>query len=146
MIPKMKLRAPNLDDANFIFNSWLKSYRNSAFAKPQCNTVYYSNYKAIVNNLLERGLVLVACNEEDESQVFGYIVYEDLPNDNLLAHYIYVKHTYRKMGIAKRLISSVRKNNNPVLISHHSKLLDTLNNDLRVIYDPFRALYDSIIR
>lgn len=136
----IKLRPPDLTDKNFIFNSWLKSYRKSEFAKAQCNAVYFDNYKKIVERILRKSLIIVACNPEDYMQVYGYIVYEELPGNNLLAHYIYVKFPYRKFGVATQLIAAVRKNANPVLISHHTSIIDKIAKDLPFVYDPYKGL------
>lgn len=143
MTLKMTLRPPDLTDKNFIFNSWLKSYRSSDFAKDQCNAVYYDNYKIIVENILKRSKIVVACNPQDYTQVYGYIVYEDLPADNLLVHFVYTKYTYRKFGVAKKLLVSIRRSNNPILISHYVKSLEKIKDKITFIYDPFKGLYDS---
>jgi len=137
MIP-CKMRTPKDEDVSFIFNSWLKSYRSSAFAKDQCNTVYYDNYKKIVGSIINRSLITVLCNPEDEDHLFGYVVFEYLPSDNLLVHYIYIKHTYRKAGLAKKLIENIRKSQNPILTSHNTHVCQTTKSII-YIYDPYRA-------
>jgi len=136
MIP-YKLRAPKEADINFIFNSWLKSYRNSDFAKSQCNAVYFENHKQIVTTLINKSLIVVACSPDDVNHVFGYVVYQFLPGNNLLVHYAYVKHTYRRMGIAKDFISKIRKSDNPILSSHYAPIISKCKSIL-CLYDPYR--------
>jgi len=137
---KIKMRAPNTEDTNFIFNSWLKSYRSSNFAKDQCNVVFFENYKKVVSDLIERSLITIVCNPEDDNHLYGYIVFENLPGNNLLVHYLYVKHTYRKQGIAKQLVGSVRTSSNPILTSHHTQVCKT-SKSIIYIYDPYRAFF-----
>jgi hypothetical protein len=139
MIP-YKMRTPKEEDVSFIFNSWLKSYRSSDFAKNQCNSVYYENYKKIVENIINRSLITILCNVEDDNHILGYVVFEELPGENLLLHYLYIKHTYRKCGLAKNVISSIRKSNNPILTSHHTRVCET-SKSIIYVYDPYRAFY-----
>lgn len=137
---KHSLRPPTESDTNFIFNSWLKSYRSSAFAKDQCNTVFFDNYKRVIATIIDRSLISILCSPDDPNHLYGYIVYEDLPGQNLLVHYVYVKHTYRKSGLAKELIKSARKNSNPILTSHNTNVCKS-SKSLVYIYDPYRAFY-----
>ena len=132
-----KLRATDAEDSSFIFNSWLKSYRNSDFAKAQCNAVYFENHKQIIHSILERSLMVVVCNPEDDSHMFGYIIYEKLAGNNLLVHYLYIKHTYRRMKLAKALIDHVKSSDNPILSSHYTNVCRHFNNPI-VIYDPYK--------
>jgi len=135
-----KLRPPTSEDTNFIFNSWLKSYRSSDFAKAQCNEVFFSNYKKIVNAIINRSMVTMICSKEDDNHLFGYAVFEHLPSDNLLLHYIYIKHTYRKSGFAKHLIEQVRRSSNPILVSHITNVCKS-SKSIIYVYDPYQALY-----
>lgn len=138
---KIDLRPYDVSDEGFIFNSWLKSYRSSDFAKLQCNEVYYSNYKKIVESILGKSKIIVACNPDDAMQVYGYIIYEDLPKNNLLIHYVYVKYTYRKFGISNCMLTQIKKSNNPILISHYNKMVPVVAKEkFVVLYDPYRAL------
>lgn len=137
---KIKMRVPTEEDTSFIFNSWLKSYRSSNFAKDQCNTVFFENYKKIVSDIIERSLITIVCNPEDDNHLYGYIVFENLPGSNLLVHYLYVKHTYRKQGIAKRLVDSVRTSSNPILASHNTQVCKA-SKSIIYIYDPYRAFF-----
>lgn len=139
MLP-IKMRAPTSEDTSFIFNSWLKSYRSSAFAKDQCNEVFFGNYKKIVESILDRSMITVVCNPEDDNHMYGYIVFEYLPANNLLVHYLYVKHTYRKNNIAKKLIEKIRQSPNPILISHHTQVCKS-SKSIVYLYDPYRAFY-----
>lgn len=134
---EIKIRPPDLSDTGLIFNSWLKSYRNSDFAKHQCNAVYFGSYKLIVQQLISRSLVYVACDPKDYTHVYGYIVYEELPKNNLLLHYVYVKHTYRKMGVAQKLLSHIKQTSNPVLVTHWGQSCKKTD-QTKFIYDPYK--------
>jgi hypothetical protein len=134
------IRPPDLTDKSFIFNSWLKSYRGSAFAKNQCNEVYYNNYKKIVERALVRSMVAVACNPDDYTQVYGYIVYEVLPADNTVVHYIYVKFPYRRFKIAESLANLSKLGTKPFIATHYTNACEWIFKKYSIIYDPYILL------
>ena len=70
----VRLRTLTEEDKPFIFNSWLKSYRFSHFGEKITNTIYFEDHHKIIENILKKAKVVVACNEEDPSQDYGYIV------------------------------------------------------------------------
>ena len=94
-------------DLNFIFATWLRSYRHSsAFAKYVSNEVYFYWHQRIINNALERGArILVAHPKGDPEVIIGYLCYE-YQGSKLVGHYIFVKGPFRKMGIAKSLLAA----------------------------------------
>lgn len=63
------------------------------------DATYYSEHKHVVLNLILRSRIMIACSAEDEDQIFGWVCYE-----KGLLHYIYVKTTFRNMGIGRRLL------------------------------------------
>lgn len=135
---KVKFRPPTLEDKNFILNSWLKSYRNSPFAKQMINPVYFKNHEKLLKTLISSCLITIACNPEDEWQVYGYIVFENLGNDVSVIHYAYVKRTFRKLGIAKQIFESINPQNTPSFYTHHTKHVDYLKNKASLIFDPYK--------
>lgn len=135
----LKLRAPSNEDLNFILNSWLKSFRNSSFGSPQCNAVYYKNQQLLIKALLSQNLITVACSEQDDNHIYGYCVFNYLPGDILCIHYLYTKFSFRKMGIARRIVDSIQKVDMPVLYTHHTKFAELLKNKLSIIYDPYKV-------
>lgn len=97
-----ELRGFETEDLNFIYSSWLKSHRDSQFAKNVPSDLYYHYQKDLIDRILERSQVLVAVNPDLPSQIFGWSVGEQRGNIHIL-HYVYVKYPYRKLGIAKAL-------------------------------------------
>jgi GNAT superfamily N-acetyltransferase len=89
-------------DHNFIMNSWLKSWRNGP-PRQLPNEQYYREQTFVVQQILANSRVVVACNPEDETQIFGYIVAQDSPAARFV-HYLYVKQPYRRLGIARALV------------------------------------------
>jgi hypothetical protein len=115
----MNLEAKNLElpvlirpateaDVAFIFNSWLKSYRNTMQAV--LNPVYFEFQHKAIENLLKKCQVQVACSSTNNTELYAYLVYEQIEGINVL-HYAYTKHTYRRLGLQKKLAVELKLQN-----------------------------------
>lgn len=100
----IRYRPALVSDTSFLFDSWLKSYRRSAFASPIVGKVYYPEQQRLVGKLLGRSMVAIAANVEDPAQILGYAVFEHMHADTVF-HYVYVKQPFRALGIAAKLVS-----------------------------------------
>jgi hypothetical protein len=135
------LRAPKAEDINFIYSSWLKSYRNSEDANRMTNEVYYGNYKKTIEGILLNSRAIITCNPEDIDQVYGYVVYQNYNNITIL-HYAYTKYTYRKLGVAQELISSIfpEITKTPLVVTSANRVFDKLKEKYLLLYNPFVKL------
>lgn len=102
---QVQLRNATEADVPFIFNSWLKSYRSSNSVKNVSNPVYFEFHHKAIEKLLQRCSVQVLCSPDDASQVFGYLVCEQVEQVPVL-HYAYVKYAFRGMGLCKLLMQN----------------------------------------
>lgn len=93
------------EDKDFIYSSWLRSYRPSKANVGLDSDVYYERHSNRINAILQRAgtRVVVASNPEDDDHLFGYIVFEIQATKTIL-HYIYVKQSYRQLGLARRML------------------------------------------
>lgn len=93
-------------DLSFIFSSWLKSFRGSPLAASVENAAYFDGHHRLIEGVLRHARVLCAVSSEDPSQIYGWVCYE-IPNAPTppVVHYVYVKHSFRGFGIAKRLLA-----------------------------------------
>jgi ribosomal protein S18 acetylase RimI-like enzyme len=133
----VRLRPLIEDDLAFIFNSWLKSYRFSHFAEKITNTIYFSDQHKLIEKLIGSSNVVVACNEEDPSQVYGYIVGGEVDGISLL-HFIYVKHTFRNMGVGKTLLDAMGHDKDKAgVYTHHTRMADKLSSKYNFVYHPY---------
>ena len=133
----IRIRKANQEDVNFIFNSWLKSYRNSLFAKPLNNTVYFTEHHKVLERIAKTCEIIIACSKEDPNQVYGYFCAERIEGIFVL-HYVYVKHTYRNMGIAKLLLSTFNKKDDEAgCYTHHTRIAEKLAAKYSLIYHPY---------
>ena len=133
----IRLRPMVEDDLAFIFNSWLKSYRFSHFGEKITNTIYFSDHHKVVENLIGTSKVVVACNQDDPTQVYGYIVGGKLDGISVL-HFIYVKHTFRNMGVGKTLLDAMGHDKEKAgVYTHHTRMADKLAAKYNFVYHPY---------
>jgi GNAT superfamily N-acetyltransferase len=101
----IEIRQGNSSDANFILNSWLKSYRESEFGSDIPKHTYFVGHHELVTKAIQRSQVFCAVSKEDSSQIYGWICLEPGKESKVPSlHYCYVKHPYRGWGIARSLL------------------------------------------
>lgn len=144
--PPIRLRPANAEDVSFIFSSWLRSFRGSLFASSIMNEIYFSEHHKTIEKILKHYEVIVACNTEDPSQIYGFICAGY--TDNILTiHYIYVKHPFRRMGIAKAMLESYEYNHEYVgVYTHQTKIAQKLANKYNLIYHPYIGLNPEVYK
>lgn len=136
-LKSIRIREVTEADIGFVFNSWLKSYRYSFFAKIVPNSVYFSGHHKLMENLIHKGKLLIACNPEDPSQIYGYICAEHV-QDILVVHYIYVKQTYRMLGVGKALLNQFDFDPTKAsCFTHYSEIANKLAAKFNMIYHPY---------
>jgi GNAT superfamily N-acetyltransferase len=78
------------------------------------------------------------CEGEDDGHIFGYSVIELLASTSIV-HFVYVKHAYRKLGIAKMLINAYIPNfgETTTFISHAPRNLREASCKFKLTYNPY---------
>lgn len=116
-IKQITFRPVKESDLNYIYSSWLEDYLSSHHTKVKTyklqshvalmpKNLYYKEQRELIAKILKKSKVIVACNTEDEEQIFGYIVYRSLGLETELTilSWVYVRPIYRSFGICKKLI------------------------------------------
>lgn len=163
------LRFAKPEDLPLIFSSWLKSHRDIFFKEHETGTDsqkdsellfrktrfinhddtkfmtrerYFSSYKRHINKLVENSMVLLACDPDTPSQIYGYIVYQKL-GDFPIVHYAYTKHIYRKLGLMRRLLVEINPNvkTNPTIVTFYNALVRDLRTKYNLVFDPYVGGY-----
>lgn len=94
------IREPKKTDLNFIMNSFLRSIkRESSLGRATLAQIYFPNMQKVLDRILARSSVLIACSEEIEDCILGYLIFE-----KELIHYCYVVPGCQEQGIAKDLV------------------------------------------
>lgn len=142
----ISFRKANEYDVPFIFNSWLKSYRNSHLGSKINSTIFNTEHHKIIEKLLKHSQTIIAHPSDDSSQIMGYICASYIES-NLVIHYIYIKHNFRSLGIGKMLLAAFHNNKDmPILYTHHTKPMDILQYKFNAIHHPYLALTDVYIQ
>ena len=123
----INLRPATAKDVSFIFNSWLKSYRSSNFARNIANEVFFAEHHKVIEELVKTEQVTVACSTTDENELYGYIV-AGYTQEIFTLHYIYVKHSFRSMGVGTMLLNSFEHNPETASVcTHWTRICDKLS-------------------
>lgn len=90
-------------DVPFVYSSWLKSFRHAYRKSPP--RFYYAYYHPLITKLLARGdtTVCMACDGADQGFIVGWVCATRLPSGGTVLHWVYVKRTYRQLGLATAL-------------------------------------------
>ncbi len=133
------IREADPEDMPFVYSSWLKSLQ--PFMHQIDKRIFFKQHKNLIDSILRRSSVMISCNPHEKDQIFGYVVYE--PGSVVVMHYIYTKHTYRRLGIANELydlVSMSSKDNAPMIASHYSLALEEFLTKWDLIFNPYILL------
>lgn len=141
---EIMLRPGVAKDESFISNSWLKSFRGSPINKDIPARVYYYFQHKVLEKLVNRSEVIVACNSDNSDEIFGYICAEVLDEVNVI-HYIYVKEAYRGYGIANQLVDKVMRmfGERPVCYTHKTSIFAQHKSK---ITEGFNRVFRDVVR
>ena len=138
--PKVYFRDAQPEDVSFIFNSWLKSYRNAKAVSHVPSSIYYTEHHKVLEKILKTCNVTIASNPMDKSQIYGYVVFEKIDGFNVF-HYAYTKHPFRKMGIMNALVRTVHRDPSVgCLYTHDTAIGSRIAPKYNGVYHPYLAL------
>lgn len=148
----IELRAYRESDLAYIANSWLEDYLSSHFIKDKKKQLskatyvammprelYYKEQRARIEKILAKSSILVACNAEDENQIFGFVIYRFIGEIGLIS-WAYVRPVYRGFGIMKKLLDKIGPMD---VITHVTPLRRWALRRFELIYNPFMEALDD---
>jgi hypothetical protein len=126
-------------DLEFIYSSWLKSYRQSEFAKNIPSTQYFPYHHNLITTIIAQPTnnTTILCDPDDESTILGYIVYN---TKEPIVFYMYIKHTLRRFGLGKYLLESIRTNfgeESFIKCTHKVQAWSKVNKKHNLIFNPY---------
>jgi hypothetical protein len=136
MSSNIEIREANLDDLPFIYSTWLRSYRYaSQFAKKLSNAIFYEMHHKVIDGFISRGgRVSVAHPVGEPGVILGYICVEA---NQPLIQYVYVKKSFRKLGIAKSLYNA-QKIPSEAIFTHWTSDTDWIIKKINTLtYNPY---------
>ena len=104
-------------DSDFIYTTFLKSFRDSGFARGILLQVYEKGQRYRIKRILAdpNTKVVMLVDPQDTDVIYAYMIYSE-PN---LIHYIFTKAPFRKLGLAKKLISRLTS---PYIYTHKTNI------------------------
>lgn len=141
MTTPVKLREIREADVSFIFNSWLRSFRDSPAVVAVPNSIYYGRHHKVISDILESSYsqVLVACDPDDDDKLYGYVVAEFFPDVNVI-HWVYCKQPWRRKHIGTALVEQILGDSElPVQYSHFTRFLKKIDPKIKMTYNPYAA-------
>lgn len=134
--PKWQIRRAQGSDLNFIYATWLNSFRDdSSVGKSVRKSIFYFEYEKVLDELLARphAIALVAVKPDEPNVIFGYLVFEDRT-----LHYVFVKEDFRNFGIAKNLFQVALGGEGGVTFTHKTNHVRALiDRTPELTYNPF---------
>lgn len=143
MMPSVMLRDTKPEDASFIYSTWLRCYQDtSSWARLMPSRIFFDNHKKVIQRILGDSHVLVAANPEDPDQVFGYIVFQASGGGVAVLHWVYVKETFRQLGIARDLFQVAKRiadhdESLPVAATHSNVRWELLAPKWNLVFNPY---------
>lgn len=136
-----KLRQYNSDtDESFVFNSWLKSFKDSAMMTGVSSTIYFKEMHDVIKSIISdpNTSIIIACSNDDDETIFGYAVGQAV-GAALILHWVYVKHTFRNFGIGRNLEAAIKMGvpHESIGYALRTKLTDILTRKDSYVYNPF---------
>ena len=113
----VKKRPAIQGDLPFILATWLRSlFYGHRFYGSIKKDVFFRQYERLLKRVIPLCTVEVACLSDDENVILGYVVYR-----GSTLHWVYVKQSWRRMGIASRLLPEVITK-----ITHKTRMIEKL--------------------
>lgn len=123
-----------VEDKNLILATFLRGlyYGDSWFSQIPKDT-FMDNYKHIIEAMLGKCNIKIACLPDDPSVILGYSI---LSPDYQAIVWVYVKQAWRNKGIAKSLLPK-----HPIAVTHLTRLGKTLMHKIPTAhFNPFHSL------
>lgn len=118
------IRRGVIGDVPFVTNSWLTSFRKSAYTWGVGNSEYNAFHHKLLEALVPQSMLVVLCNRNNPDQILGWAVYQKLEGDVLVLHYVYIKFAFRRNGFARCLVDEIMDHERPraVIWTHRTEI------------------------
>jgi GNAT superfamily N-acetyltransferase len=104
----MQVRPYQPQDIALITDSWIREIPATRQGEYLRGHVVKHFHPPLIKRALVSGTCLVACDNEDPTVVFGYVVGKYAADGDVI-HFLYVKKAFRKMGIAAELMKRFKR-------------------------------------
>lgn len=130
------IRPPREEDYPYILKSWSVEFHKVQPYNFIPNQFYFPWMKKRIDALCATSTILVACLDDSPDDIVGYIIASPYDNKNIILHWMQVKAIYRRLGVAKELLSHFEPDKKNIICTHYFKLFKTLKDKHHLIFDP----------
>ena len=100
------LREHTPADLGFIVNAWITNYQKAGEVEDLTPDIYCPSQRGQINRFLRAGGCTLVVSEADPTQFFGFICFERDEKASVgVVHYVYVKKTFRGVGLGKQMVA-----------------------------------------
>ncbi len=132
-----KIRNAKNTDIAFIYSNWLNSYHYDSWTRTVKKSIFFDNYKKVIDAILLNATVDIACSPANEDTIWGFIVYEPK-----IIHYTFVMESFRKFGIFTDLYSTHFNKDEEITITHQTRSIGPIiQANKNLVFNPFK-LYE----
>lgn len=133
---QIKIRDAVAADRNYILNTWIKSYYSTQTGYKEDYKTFAVNHQRQIERLFNEGklIVQVACPHDDDESILGFIAF----GTDYTLHYLAVKETFKRLGVAKKLAKSCFKDRSEIVVSHWTKDIEHIKRIYKVNYNRYR--------
>ena len=126
------------EDYPFILASWSNDAHHIKYDSFISNSIFFPRQKALINNILSQSLVRVAHTDDNVDEIAGYIILQPKAQMNTLyIHWAHTKPLYRRLGIAKGLLTDYLQEADPILVvTSPFTFLPDYKKKYSILYDP----------
>lgn len=117
-------------DRAFVKATFLRGmYHGDSWFSVMPKDLFMRNYALIIEALIAKNLIQVACLTDDPDVIIGYSL---ISPDFQVMHWVFVKKAFRGLGIGKALIPMSIK-----VVTHLTKPGKSLMDKYKAIFNPF---------
>lgn len=129
-------RDPHPADLNFIFNSWLQSFKGSKVLDHISQEFYYQGQHQVIERILRQANIKMLVNSEQTEDIYGYIIFEEIEGIFVM-HYAYLKQTFRYLGLFRRMLNEFKPGEGAGFYTHNSKCAYYVGQKFNLFYNPY---------
>jgi hypothetical protein len=122
-----RLRSATQEDMPFILSSWIRSQRQEGHHAYMVDGVYFPYIRSSIERRMH-GATLTVCCTDDDDQIVGWSC-----AGGGKFHYLYVKHAFRRWGVAKLLACAHPQ---VTVCTSACRLSHVVNRSLNLRYEP----------
>jgi hypothetical protein len=130
----IEIRSLLPEDKNFILATFLKGlYYGDSYYSEMKKSDFMLQYRDIVEEILNysKDSARIACLKEDPNVILGYAL---INQENSILHFVFVKKSWRSIGIAKSLVPET-----VTTVTHLTKPGLSIMKSKGLVFNPFAA-------